>query len=85
MMSIFVVLKMEWNGIERAVLGEISRRMVVRKSELIEFLHGKVDNPAAFVDAITKRLYNQDMITYVTPLGKDCFAVTLKGLQLNRG
>lgn len=74
---------MEWNGIEPAVLGEISRRKVMRKSEVVEFLKGKVDNPDAAADAVTKRLYNQGMITYVTPLGKDCYAVTLKGLKSN--
>jgi len=75
---------MEWNGIERALLEEISRRKVVRKYELVEFLRNKIkniDEPIEAVEAITKCLYNQGLITYLTPLGKDCCVVTQKGLQ----
>jgi DNA-binding PadR family transcriptional regulator len=68
-------------SIERALLEEIARRMVARKCELIEVLRGKVDNPAAAVEAATKRLNSQGLITYVMPMGGDCYAITQKGMQ----
>jgi hypothetical protein len=83
------VVVVDDDGVERALLEEIARRMVARKCELVEALRGsagvhagmQTDNPAAAVEAAAKRLYSQGLITYVTPVSEDCYAITQKGLQ----
>jgi predicted transcriptional regulator len=72
---------METNGIEREVLEEINKRMVVNKEELIRFLENKVENPPAVVNSVTKALFDKGLITYVNPIGQSCYAITQKGMR----
>jgi hypothetical protein len=72
---------METNGIEKEVLEEIIKRMVVKKEELVEFLENKIENPSAVVNSITKALFDRGLITYVSPLGQNCYAITQKGMR----
>jgi len=72
------------NGIEREVLERISESLVADRSEIIRFLEGRVENPAVVVDAITKSLYTKGLITYVTPIGRSCYAITQRGLRAVR-
>ncbi len=73
---------MEPNGIEREILEEIARRLVVKKEELVEFLGKKVKNPLSVVERITKNLNDKGLITYVSPIGQSCYAITQKGMRL---
>jgi len=73
---------MEPNGIERKILEEIARRLVVKKEELVEFLGKKVKNPLSAVERITKNLNDKGLITYVSPIGQSCYAITQKGMRL---
>ena len=73
---------MEPNGIEREILEEIARRLVVEKEELVEFLGKKVKNPLSVVERITKNLNDKGLITYVSPIGQSCYAITQKGMRL---
>ena len=72
---------MEANGIEKELLKEICKRMVVNKDELTKFLENKVENPSSVVVSITKALFDKGLITYVNPIGQSCYAITQKGMR----
>jgi len=42
------------NGIEREVLLEIAKRMLVKHEELVHFLEGKVGNPQQIATEVAK-------------------------------
>jgi len=69
------------NGIEREVLLEIARRMLVKHEELVHFLEGKVDNPQQIATQVAKSLSNRSLIIYVSPIGQSCLAITQKGMR----
>lgn len=69
------------NGIERELLEEIAKRLVVQREELARFLEGKVENPFSEVENLTKALNDKGLITYVSLIGKTCMAITQKGLR----
>ncbi len=59
---------------------EISRRLVVKKDELMVFLENKGENPK-IVDKVVKDLYRRGLIIYVTPIGQTCYAITQRGMR----
>ena len=69
------------NGIEREVLLEIARRMLVKHEDLVQFLKGKVNNPQQMATQVAKSLSNRDLIIYVSPIGQSCLAITQKGMR----
>lgn len=69
------------NGIEKELLEEIAKRLVVKREELVKFLEGKVENPFSEVDNLTKTLNDKGFIIYVSLIGKGCMAITQKGLR----
>lgn len=73
---------MELNGIEKRVLEELAVRLVMKKSEIVEFLKDKVENPFSTVEYVTKSLLTQGLITYVRVIGESCIAITQKGIRL---
>ena len=75
------VIVLETNGFQRQILEEIAKRMVMKKEELISFLGDKVENPSSYVQIVTKALSEQGLITYVSPLGQSCYAITQKGMR----
>lgn len=72
---------MQTDGIEKEVLQELASRLLMKKDELVEFLKDKVDKPSVVVEIVTKRLQSQGFITYVTPIGQSCVAITQKGIR----
>jgi hypothetical protein len=74
---------MEPDGIEKELLEEIAKRMVVTKEELVRFLENKVENPSTVVASVTKALSNKGLITYVNPIGQSCYAITQRGMREN--
>ena len=68
------------NGIEKELLKEISGRLVVKKEELIRFLENKGEN-TQILDRVMKDLYSRGLITYVTPIGQTCYAITQRGMK----
>ena len=72
---------MQNDGIEKQVLEEMNKRLVVKKEELMEFLNGKVDNPGAVLAAVVRSLSEKGFITSVSPVGESCYAVTQKGMR----
>jgi len=75
------VIRLDTNGFQREILEEMAKRMVMKKEELVSFLGNKVENPSSYIQAVTKALSDQGLITYVTPLGQSCFAITQKGMR----
>lgn len=73
------------NGIEAEVLEEVSKNLVITEAEIIRFLQRRVTDPRAVTEAVTKSLYRKGMITYVTPIGQTCYAITQKGMRAVRG
>jgi len=67
--------------IEKEILAEIARRLVVKKEELVQFLEGKIANPAAVVSAVTKKLISEQLVTNVDPVGISSYAITQKGMR----
>jgi len=72
---------MQNDGIERQVLEEMVKRLVMKKEELIGFLDGKVDDPRAVSSAVIRSLSEKGLITSVSPVGESCYAVTQKGMR----
>lgn len=72
---------MQSNGIEKQVLEELSKQLVMKKDELAAFLKDKVDNPHMVVTTITKALNDKGFITYVSPIGESCYAITQRGMR----
>jgi len=68
------------NGIELDLLKEISRRLVVKKEELVRFLETEGENPQ-ILGEIIEDLYSRNLITYVTPIGHTCYAITQWGMR----
>ena len=75
------MIRLDTNGFQREILEEMAKRMVMKKEELVSFLGNKVENPSSYIQAVTKALSDQGLITYVTPLGQSCFAITQKGMR----
>jgi RNA-binding protein YhbY len=69
------------NGIERELLEEIAKHLVVKREELVRFLERKVENPFSEIENLTKALNDKGLITYVSFIGKTCIAITQKGLR----
>jgi hypothetical protein len=72
---------MQNDGIERQVLEEMVKRLVMKKEELIGFLDGKVDDLGAVSVAVIRSLSEKGLITSVSPVGESCYAVTQKGMR----
>lgn len=64
---------------EQKVLQTISKRHLVRRSELASFFDG--------MDAIAaaKGLVDRGLLQVVSPIGESCFAITQKGLRFAEG
>lgn len=69
------------DGIERQVLEEINKRLVVKREELIKFLDGKVVDPKTTLATIIRSLSEKGLVTPVSPVGESCYAVTQKGMR----
>ena len=72
---------MTTNWIEKKVLEEVAKHLVIEKTEIVKFLEENVENPFSVADSITKGLYAQGLITFVDLIGNSCIAITQKGLR----
>jgi hypothetical protein len=68
------------DGIEKELLKEIAKRMVVKKEELVEFVKSIGGNPNVLAK-VAQSLYTQGLIIYVTPIGQTCYAITQRGMR----
>jgi len=70
---------MEENSLYKKVLKEISKRLVMKKEELVEFLKNETENPFSAFEESTQALSIQGFIRYVNEIG--AFTVTQKGIR----
>jgi len=66
---------------EKIILEEIARRLVVKKEELVQFLEGKTANPVSVVKDVTKKLISEQLVTNVDPVSMSSYAITQKGMR----
>ncbi len=69
------------NGIEKELLKELSKRLVMSKFEIVRFFEGRTENPIAMAEDVLKSLLQKGYVTNSTPLGSVCFAITKKGIK----
>lgn len=73
-----------YDGIEKKILKKMSESLVMRKSELIEFLNGEEKVSESVVNSITRLLVQKGLITKVYAT-ESTFAITQKGIkEVNR-
>lgn len=72
---------MQTDGIEKEVLLEISKKLVISKAELVAFLESKTDNTVPTLEKIIRSLSDKGLIIYVSPIGQSCYAITQKGMR----
>jgi DNA-binding PadR family transcriptional regulator len=72
---------MQTDGIEKEVLLEISKKLVISKAELVAFLENKTDNPVPTLEKTVRSLSDKGLIIYVSPIGQSCYAITQKGMR----
>ncbi len=69
------------NGAEREVLRELKKRLVMKREEISEFLEKSEPSQKSYTDSIISELNGKGMITYVTMIGRNCLAITQKGMR----
>lgn len=70
---------MEVDGIEKEILEEIAKRLVMSKEELFKFVEGKLDLVA--LENILKSLEEKGYLAKISPLGSSSYVVTKKGIK----
>ena len=71
---------MVYDGIEKKILERMCQNLVVRKSELIQFVRDDTKNPRDMVDVVTKSLITKGLIISVYA-SETTFAVTQRGMK----
>ena len=69
------------NGIEREVLKELKKRLVMKREEISDFLEKSDPSYRSSADNIISELNGKGLITYVMMIGKNCLAITQKGMR----
>ncbi|MEM5879582.1 MAG: hypothetical protein QXU74_03770 [Candidatus Aenigmatarchaeota archaeon] len=70
---------MEADGIEKEILEEIAKRLVMSKEEFFKLVEGRVDLNA--LENILKSLEEKGYLTKISPLGSSSYVVTTKGIK----
>jgi len=68
------------DGLEKQLLKKLSKNLVMRKDEIIQFLLDKTDDPITAMKIITGNLIEKGLIT-CGYFGESCFAITQKGMK----
>ena len=68
-------------GIEREVLKELKKRLVMKREEISKFLEKSDPFYKSSTDNIISELNGKGLITYVMMIGKNCLAITQKGMR----
>jgi len=69
------------NGIETEVLKELKKRLVMKREEISDFLEKSDPSQKSSTDNIISELNGKGLITYVMMIGKNCLAITQKGMR----
>ncbi|MEM5772799.1 MAG: hypothetical protein QXL86_01045 [Candidatus Aenigmatarchaeota archaeon] len=70
---------MEVDGIEKEILEEIAKRLVISKEELFKLVEGKADLTA--LENVLKSLIEKGYLTNISPLGSSSYIITTKGIK----
>jgi|GEM_PF-6391136 hypothetical protein len=70
---------MDKNSVEKKVLEEISKRLVMKKEEIVSFLENEIENPFSAFKEATQNLSIHGFIRYVNEIG--AFTITQKGIK----
>ncbi len=69
------------DGIEREVLKELKKRLVMKREEIIGFIEKFDPSYKSSIDSVIRELNSKGMITYVMMIGRNCLAITQKGMR----
>jgi len=72
---------MQSDGAEREVLEELSKKLLMKRDEIINFLQGKVDNPKTTYANIIENLKAKGFIKHISPIGESVVTITQKGIR----
>lgn len=72
---------MKANGIEKDVLEELTKRLVMNKQEIMKFVEEKIGSSDSVLDSLLRSLLEKEYVTNITPMGTSCYAVTTKGIK----
>jgi predicted transcriptional regulator len=72
------------NGVEKKVLDELASRELMKKSEIVDFLRDKTEEPEKTVAQVVRDLVFKGLATNLTPAGESCIAITQKGMRASR-
>lgn len=67
------------DGMEREILEELAKRLVMSKEELFKMIEGRAD--LAALEDVLKSLEEKGYLAKVSPLGSSSFVVTTKGIK----
>jgi predicted transcriptional regulator len=68
------------DGIEKEILQEITKKLLMNKEEIMFFLEDKVEDPFKAANEILSNLIKQELIR-IAPVGTNAYAVTQKGMR----
>ena len=71
---------MEVDGMEKEILEEIAKKLVMSKEELFKLVEGKAD--LAALENVLKSLEEKGYLAKVSPLGSSSFVITTKGIKV---
>ncbi|MEM5801848.1 MAG: hypothetical protein QXQ18_00465 [Candidatus Aenigmatarchaeota archaeon] len=69
------------NGMEEQLLVELSKRLVMKKDEIINFLQDKVPNAKQVYTQLLQDLISKGFVRHVEPVGESVVAITQKGMK----
>jgi len=73
---------METDGIEKEILEELTKRLVMNKQEIMKFIDEKMGSSDLVLDGLLRSLLEKGYVTNIAPMGTSCYAVTTKGIKV---
>jgi len=70
---------MDTDGIEKEILEEMAKRLVMSKEELFKLVEGKLD--VAGLNNLLKSLIEKGYLANISPLGSSSYIITTKGIK----
>ena len=72
---------MQINGMEKELLRELSKRLIMQKHEIVTFLSDKAKDNSSVVEQLIKNLSNKGLVASIAPIGNSCIAITKQGVR----
>jgi hypothetical protein len=71
------------DGMEKEILQEITKKLLMSKEEIMFFLEDRVEDPLKAANEILNSLIKQELVA-VAPVGTNAYAVTQKGMRASK-